>query len=69
MTLGPSHGAGPSVGGGAFSIIIGVCGLAFISFDLIAGKVNDVSRWKIVVSFAVFLFFIVVGAVQLFEVR
>ncbi|HXP42169.1 MAG TPA: hypothetical protein VN833_18085, partial [Candidatus Acidoferrales bacterium] len=59
----------PSVGGGLLAIATGLCGLAYISFNLIAGRGKNVSRWKIVFGFAVLLGFVVNGIMQLFEVR
>ena len=57
------------MGGGLLAIATGLCGLAYISFNLIAGRGKNVSRWKIVFGFAVLLGFVVNGIMQLFEVR
>ena len=51
------------------AIATGLCGLAYISFNLIAGRGKNVSRWKIVFGFAVSLFFVANGIMQLLAVR
>ena len=69
IAFGPSQGAGPSVGGGLLAIGTGVFFLVYISFNLLAGKGKNVSRWKIVFGFAVSLFFVANGIMQLLAVR
>jgi hypothetical protein len=64
-----SSGAGPSVVGGLLAIGIGVSGLVYISVNLLAGKGKNVSRLKIVFCFAVLLFFVANGIMQLMTVR
>jgi hypothetical protein len=65
ITWGPLHGTGPSVGGGVLAIATGVAGLAWTSYNLIVGKGKNISRWKIAFAFAVLLFFVVNGIMQL----
>jgi hypothetical protein len=69
IAFGPSQGAGPSVGGGLLAIGTGVFFLVYISVNLLAGKGKNVSRWKIIVGFAVSLLFVANGIMQLVAVR
>jgi hypothetical protein len=69
ILFGPLQGAGPSVGGGLLLIGTGVFGLIYVSVNLLAGKGKNVSRWKIILGFAVLLFLTANGIMQLFSVR
>jgi hypothetical protein len=66
---GPLQNATPSVGGGVLSIGIGVCGLIYILVNLLGGKGKNVSRWKIAFCFAVLLFFVAAGIMQVLAAR
>ena len=69
ITFGPLQGTRPSVGGGVLAISIGVSGIAYVSLNLLAGKARNVSKWKIAFGFAVLLFFIANGIMQILSVR
>ena len=69
VAFGPLQGAGPSVGGGVLAIGFGISGLIYILVNLLLGKGKNVSRWKIAFGFAVLLFFVVNGIMQLLTVR
>jgi hypothetical protein len=69
LTFGPLQGAGPSLGGGLLAIAAGVFGLIYISVNLLAGKGKNVSRLKIALFFAVLLFFVANGIMQILTVR
>jgi hypothetical protein len=69
IAFGPLQGAGPSMGGGLLLLGTGVCGLIYISVNLLAGKGKDISRWKIVFFFAVLLFLTANGIVQVLSVH
>jgi|HubBroStandDraft_1064217.scaffolds.fasta_scaffold161907_2 hypothetical protein len=65
----PLQGAPPTVGTAILLIATGLGGLVYISFNLIAGRGKDVSKWKIVFFFVVLLFLTANGIMQLLEVR
>jgi hypothetical protein len=69
IALGPLQDARPSVGVGWLTIGIGFFGLIYISVNLLAGKGKDVSKLKIGLGLAVFLFFIVNGTMQILTAR
>lgn len=66
---GPLQNTPPSVGSGLLLTAAGLCGLAYILFNLIAGRGKDVSKWKLAFFFTVLLFLTADGIVQLFGVR
>jgi len=67
--FGPLQGTGPSVGGGLLALGTGVAGLLYITVNLLMGKGKDVSRLKIAFFYAVLLFFVANGIMQILTVR
>lgn len=67
--FGPLQGAGPSVAGALLAIGTGVSGIIFISINLLAGKGKSVSRWRIIIFFAIFSLIALHGIMQLLAVR
>ena len=55
--------------GALLAIGTGVSGIIFISINLLAGKGKSVSRWRIIIFFAIFSLIALHGIMQLLAVR